>query len=399
MTSQWITCSRRGFLIGGALLALGARTSVASQTPVGDAFDAFVDRLLPLLSMVLPITPDPGNLAPLFYYTDLAGQLASVGIDQPRPGSAPNALPVGFAEAMLGLPLAAHAFQREVGDNWFETFGFEPYAVHRVLTLNAASGVISVFAGGLDTDRIAESLSDVGYEEHERASRAFVWSFAGESDTTLPVFRLGLGTMDHAAIFDDAVVFAQDRTAIEAVTRVSTGDEPSMAEASVWPALLPTFSDDLVGFIPILPASMHVPLSDVGATPVATPTFGGLRHLAFGIRAGAMSEPLSLVGEGTPEATPVSGFEPQPSRIEVRLRYESEEQAARHVELIPELWALGTSAFSGQPLTSLMTVESAAVSKMVPTVASIDFTTASATNAWIQLVQARDLAPFFPAEG
>ena len=399
MTSQWITCSRRGFLIGSALLALGARTSLASQTPVAGAFAPFADRLLPLLSMVPPIRPDSGNLAPPFYYTDLATQLASVGIDQPHPDSALSALPDGFAEAMLGLPLAAHAFQREVGDDWFETFGFEPYAVHRVLTLNAAPGVITVFAGGLDNDRIAEALPAIGYEEHEQASRGSVWSFAGESDATSPAFRLGLGTMDYAVIFDDVVVFAEERMAIEAVTRVSAGDEPSMAVASVWPDLLPTFSDDLVGFIPILPESMQVPSFDMGSTPVATPTLGGLRHLSFGIRAGAINAPLSLVGEGTPEATSISDFEPQPARIEVRLRYETEEQAARHVELIPELWALGTSAFSGQPLTSLMTVESAAVSEMEPTVASIDFTTVSATNAWIQLVQVRDLAPFIPAEG
>lgn len=172
-----------------------------------------------------------------------------------------------------------------------------------------------------------------------------------------------------------------------------------MVEESPWPDLIPTFSGDVVGLIPLFPAAMVAPVPQASATPAGEPSFGGLQHLAFGVRSGSVSAPLSLGGEGTPEATPIGGVESVPAQVEARLRYETPDQAAEQADAIPQRWEEGESVLTAEPFSDVMTVESSSVSATDSNVVAIDFATVGGTNSWIQLIQVRDLSPFLPVEG
>lgn len=392
--------SRRTFALAAAGLAVASwAPQTAAQTPIQMETADLADRLTPLIELAPTYLPSVGNPAPPFYYADLQAQLASVGIDQFDPDSAETEFPDGFREALLGLPLAATAYQVGLVPEWLPTFGFAPFSVHQALTLNASPDAVTMFSGGLDPERVRTALTASGFEQADEEEDAQVYSYPDAADPGSVVFQLGLGTMGHAVLVDDTVVFSQQKSGARRVARVSAGMEPSMAEKEPWTELLPTFSSDIVGLIPLYPEAMMVPGQQPAATPVARASSGGLQYLAFGIRAGSMNAPLSLVGEGTPEATPADGFQAEPATIEARLRYGSSEQAAQQAEAIPEAWKAGRSALTGEAFDEILTLQSSSVSGADDRMVSLDFVTVDSVNSWIQLIQGRDLSPFLPIEG
>lgn len=396
--------SRRTLSLGSAMLAIGTQSGIAAQpatpvTPIADELPSFADRIGTLLAMVpaRELANDP--LIP-FYYADLARQMASVGVELPDPNVPLGSLPDGFVESSLALPLAAHAFPAGRTPEWFETFGFNPFGVDQAITLNLAPDVVSIFTGEFDVDAVRATLKASGYLPVQQETGGSYWTVGDDIDLESSVGRLGIGTMNHAAVYDDALVFAQQESAISDFTQTVAGLAPSMLEQELWAGMIDLFSPDTVGLIPVSPGIVGVedasPVLEA-ATP-ATGTSSGLEYLAFGVRAGSVSEPLSLVGQGTPEATPVSGISSVPAQVDVRIRYGSAALAGQEAEAIPERWRELSSPLSGQPYVELMWLDDSRVHADDDLVVAVDFTS-DVPNRWIQMIQTRDLAPILPVVG
>lgn len=388
-----------GALAGVALAPARAN----SQTPTPLVARNFVNRLAQLLELAPTHSPSAGNPAPPFYYADLEHQLASVDLDQIDLDADTTEFPPGFREAVLSLPLAAVAYQRGLLAGWLPTFGFVPYAVHQTLTLNASPDVVTMFTGGFDPDRVRETLVSSGFEPVDAGNGLAVLAYPQALDANSDVFQLGVGTMGHAAIIGETAVFSQQPVDVERVAAIAQGAAPSMAVQEPWLGFAQLFSADTVGLIPMLPDALVAPAASQIATPMATPAdgtaMGGLEYLAFGVRSGAMNAPLSLVGEGTPEATPFNGVQATSARIEGRIQYATSAQASEQAEAIPGAWQDGVSALTGQPYQDILALESAGVDESDDRVVALDFVTVNAVNSWIQLIQSRDLAPLLPIQG
>lgn len=333
-----------------------------------------------------------------FYYADLAGQLASAGIERPDADRQLTELPAGFAEATMAIPLASRPFVAALDPEWFSTFGFNPLAIGQSLDLFDAPNVVSIFSGGFDPGRVERALEASGYQPVLQESGGSYWTFGDDLALDTPVGRLGAGQMNHAMVSDAFLVFAQREEDVQVVSWAIAGNEPSMLDQEVWAEMVSMFSRDTVGLIPLAP---HVLRNMSGAaSPVASPVpeggFGEVTYLAFGVRAGSRSAPLALVGEGTPEPEPASDAAPLvPARIEARIWYGSEETAAREVEAIPVRWAETSSIFTGEPYSDLMKIEDARVSEQNPHVVEVDFV-ADIPNRWTQLIHSADLTPLVP---
>lgn len=393
--------TRRGFLIGSAALALGARNMVDARqaTPARDGLSAFVDRIGPLLAMA-PMMEMSGETPIPFYYADLERQMVAAGVDLPDPNVAFDSLPVGYVEASLALPLAAQAFQVGLTPEWFETFGFNPFGVSQAITLHGPPDVVTIFAGEFDVDRIETVLDASGFQRLEQEIGGSYWTVGDELDLQSPVGQLGVGTMNHAAVYEDALVFTQREADVQEVTHVVAGNVAPMLEQEIWASMIELFSPDTVGLIPASPTvmlAMGAPEEGDSATPVSDDAIV-VEYLAFGVRAGAVSEPLSLVGEGTPEATPVSHLAGVPAEVEVRIRYGDAAVAEREAEAIPQRWGELASPFSDAPYAELMELHDARVHDEDASVVAVDFVS-DVPNRWIQLIQTRDLAPFMPVVG
>jgi hypothetical protein len=396
------TLTRRALLAGSSAVALtfaGGGWTIASQAPGASGEIDVTQRLGALLaaSPARELTAEP--MIP-YYYADLAGQLAAVGIERPDASRAPGELPEGFFEAAMALPLAARAFETGLDPAWFETFGFNPYAVGQTLYLSSPPNVVTLFAGGFDRATVERALVASGYQTVLQETGGTYYSFGDDISPDTPVGRLGLGAMNQAMVHDDLLVFAQNEGDLQAVTHVVAGYEPSMLEQELWAGMPPLFSSDTVGLIPLAPSVLELgPLpSTPAATPVTGETAGRIQYLAFGVRAGARSPSLSLVGEGTPQATPLGEQAGEQARVEARVRYERAELAAQEAEAIPERWESTPSMFTGQPYSELMELDDARVSEQDATVVEIDFVS-EVPNRWIQLIHTRDLAPFAPPAG
>ncbi|HYH10818.1 MAG TPA: hypothetical protein VD789_00590, partial [Thermomicrobiales bacterium] len=332
-----------------------------------------------------------------FYYADLAGQLASTGIERPDPSAPPAELPPGFAEVTLALPLASRPFMTGLDPEWFSTFGFDPFAIGQSLDLFNRPNVVSIIAGGFDPERVERALEESGYQLVLQETGGPYWTVGDEPAFDTPVGRLGGGQMNHMMVSEELLVFSQLEEDVRAVTQVLAGYAPSMSEQNLWTEMVPEFSPDTVGLVPVSPSILQ-PASSF-ASPVASPVpvydSIGIEHLVFGVRSGSRSAPLALVGEGTPEPKPASGTDSVPARIEVRIWYGSEENAEREAESIPVRWAETSSDITGQPYSELMEIEDTRVSERNPRVAAIDFVT-DVPNRWTQLIHSADLAPLAP---
>lgn len=383
-----ISISRRA-LLGGAMAA--AATPVVqsgAQTPAPvDAID-FHERIDALFGAVpASAIQDQGT----FFYADLAGQLAAAGVERPDSGRTTRDVPEGYAQATAALPLASRAFDSGLDPSWYPTFGFAPAAIGQALMLGG-EGALALFRGGFDPDAVQRALTTSGYVAVRREHGDGL-TFGDEPELDTAVGRLTLGTMNHAIVRDDLLVFAGEESRVEEVLAVLAGDAPSMADANRWTDLAALFSADVVGMIPV-PASALAFWSG-GATPAATAA--ALLDMAFGVRGGSRSEPLALGGEGTPQATPV-GPSPRAARIEARLRYADATIAAHEAEAIPRRWRDGESTVTEEPFTALMELVDARVSPIDPRAVALDFT-ADAPNRWSQLIFTNDLSPFLPATG
>jgi hypothetical protein len=379
--------SRRTLLAGAALALAAPSGASAAQTPAPAEGIDFASRIGALLAAA-PAAERPA----IFFYADLAGQFGAAGIAPPDREGATRDLPEGFYQATVALPLASRAFDSGLQPDWYPTFGFHPAALGQALTLDDVESALSIFRGGFDPDAVRRALAASGYVEVRREQGAY-YSFGDEPALDTAVGRLTLGTMNQAIVRDDVLAFAADESRIEAVLAVLAGDAPSMASEDRWTALVPLFSADIVGMIPVPPAALAFWSGE--ATPAAT--VPGLVDLAFGVRAGSRSVPLALVGEGTPEATPV-GLPPEPARVEARLRYADAALAAREARAIPRRWREDASMVTGEPFAALMELVDARVSPVDPRAVAIDFV-ADAPNRWSQMIFTNDLSPFIPAAG
>lgn len=332
-----------------------------------------------------------------FYYADLAGQLTSLGIERPHPDRAPGEPPEGFFEGTVALPLAARAFQSGFVPEWFETFGFSPLAIGQALEIANAPEIISLFSDGFERDRVEAALEASGYVPVLQEAGGMYWTVGDALDLSSPVGRLGVGAMNHALVDDNVLAFSGQETDIQRVTHARAGLEPSMLEQGPWSGLVSGFSPDVVGLIPLAPGVVQAPAEL--ATPVAENVHvGAIEYLAFGVRSGARSAPLSLVGEGTPEATPAEVTAAVPAQVEVRIRYADPAVAQTEVDEIPERWASMVSTLTGQPYTDLMTLVDVRISPDDAQQAALDFS-ARVPNVWSRMVHTLDLLPFLPAEG
>ena len=380
--------SRRECLLGALAIAAApvAARPAAAQTPVPVAEIDFATRIGVLLAAM---PADAIDRRGTFFYADLAGQLAAAGVERPDSGRTTRDLPEGYAQATVALPLASRAFDSGLDPSWYPTFGFAPAALGQALMLNDSMGALALFRGGFDPDAVRDALAASGYAMTRR-EHGDAFTIGEDPDLESTVGRLTLGTMNHAIVRDDLLVFAGDESRVDDVLAVLAGSAPSMAEADRWTGLAALFSPDLVGMIPV-PASALAFWRD-GATPTATAA--ALVDMALGVRGGSRSEPLALGGEGTPQATPV-GVAPEPARIEARLRYADAEIATREAAAIPRRWRGGESQVTEEPFADLMELVEARVSPTDPRAVALDFV-ADAPNRWSQMIFTNDLSPFVP---
>jgi hypothetical protein len=376
----------RRTLLAGAAVALASPAS--AQTPAAiDEID-FSARIGALLAAM---PADAVSRQGTFFYADLAGQLAAAGVERPAPDRATPDLPESYHQATAALPLASRAFVSGLDPRWYATFGFNPPALGQALMLVDGDSALAIFRGGFDPDGVRRALVASGYVEVRR-ERGDALAFGDDPELESTVGQLSLGTMSHAIVRDDLLVFASEESRIEDVLAVLAGNAPSMATRDRWTGLVALFSADTVGMIPV-PARALAYWS--GATPAAAAAT--LLDIAFGVRAGSLSEPVALGGEGTPQATPV-GAPAVSARIEARLRYADADTAAREAEAIPRRWREGESTLTEEPFTELMELVDARVSPVDPRAVAIDFTS-DATNRWSQMIFTNDLSPFIPAMG
>lgn len=380
MTDAPLQLSRRGLLIASAALAAASRLR-ARRTPVIGEMAPFAERVSDVLA-VAPLPPDDAGVGAsvAFVYADLERQLMSRGVDPPSG----QKLPEGFLAATTVLPLTSNAFMFGLTSEWWETFGFEPFAIGRSLEVGEPPERVLIYAGGIDTDRVRSALLAAGYQEIDQETGGSYLTFGETWSPDTVVGRMGVGGLNQAALGDGLVIFTRQASTIQRVTQVAAGYEPSMLELPGWSDLMMTFADDTVGLIALYPAA----LANLG-------NISAMRQVAFGVREGADDTDLRESEAGSEPAS-VDALPETRAHVQVRIRYVNEVTARQEARAIPERWATMSSAVAQQPMAELMLIEEARVDDNDPTVAALDFRANGAAATWYRLIDENDLAPFVP---
>ena len=383
--SDWMVLSRRGLMIGGAVVAFGACRGVGAQapaaSPVAGVSTPFIDRLNELLAIAPATAADAaGEQSVLLSFADLERQLTAVGVPAPSGGD----MPEGFIQVIEALPLSSTAFRYGLSPEWSSTFGFEPFSVGRVLEVGEPPNMVTIFAG-VDTERVRAALLESGYQEIDQETGGSYLTFGDDFSPSTSVGQLGVGSMNQAALGEDLVVFTREESTIQQVTQVMAGYAASMLEQGSLPDLMATFAADTVGVIALHPSVLSE-FGDVSA----------IQQIALGVRAGADNRDLQA-GASTEDAPSAAALPETRARVQVRIRYSDEAIASAEADAIPERWAETNSLRTDQPLSELMLIEEAGVVEGDPTVAAIDFRVNGPAGRWYQLIYNRDLAPFVPA--
>jgi hypothetical protein len=388
-----------GLIVAGAgqsLFRLQAQEATPA-TPSSADVEVGPDRLASLLRLL------PADLSGdiLFTWADLATQLDAAGLP---PLDSADDLDGAFIQATQSLPLG-DVLRYAALPEYEDTFGFAPVRVDQTLTAGDPGNGLTLLQGRFSERALLRAWERSGYAPVE-TDDGTVWSFAdgAEFDASSPVGRLGVGALNNAAILpDDTVVFAPTVELVATTLTVAAGKAPSLAEREDVATLLDTVPATLVSAIQLRGEALT--FEDDVMTPEARQQIEELRAeqedavgpmppvdaALFGITAG-----LHYPDDSADQPIPATEEVLEPTVV-VRLLTDSAEDAGQAAEVVAYRWAEWPSMATGQPLATLLDLESAEAHEREP-VTILNFVPAAEATAgvWYQMIYRGDLAAFGP---
>lgn len=400
-----------------ALLAASSLPAIpvtAQETPEAD-LDAAGDpaggpeSLRTLLSIVPRRLGDPGEITIPFYYADLAGQFASLGMDQRDTvtgmlGGSGDGRPSILAT--MPLALVSQGYQLAMVEEFVAFVGFQPLLVEQALVSGEPPDQLSLFRGGIDLDALPAAWEDGGYRRTQTDSGTGIWTIGEQAEIDLERYPVRGSSFNNAAVLDSGVVVFGNRldTVAEAVALATDGGESLADQPAIAPGI-DALPDTIVSAIGIAPGyfgfDLGLVVEEERREAIEAELAGGdegemmpaWTSMIAGITAGFMDRIPSSNPGGPPDLVPNRhGITPPADRaIVTRLVTGSAADAAQAAEVVRRRWEDWDSLVTGQPMTGLMEIIE---SRAIDSVAAVDFLPARAPSVWIDLVFQRDLLPF-----
>jgi hypothetical protein len=354
------------------------------------------------------LVPDPypaasTSASPLFYYADLVGQFAAVGLSVPTDPESQDATP--WPQVMNGLALPSDITSNFVAIDWEATFGWSPFQIDQSLWFGEPPEVATLLRGRFDAAAVEAALLNLDYRPVEIPGAVAAFSIE-HKDLGLddPVERiLFLSSLRTLAILPDGTfVWGQRPGPARAVAAVAAG-APALLDrtpvASLLAAveaplassmLLPGLALQGVPFDPLdmldaaqTPDAMDDLATEVAAAEVALRAMPPVGFALLGIDYGGEWENL----EGTPIALPIDA---PPNRFRFYLQFGNRDDAATAAEVIAERLATGGSQRYEQPWSAIFTSWEVSVVPDRPVVRLV-LDPGLARGLWFSLLYSRDL--------
>lgn len=386
---------------------------------------AVIDRreMLRSLLSVVPPRLAADEIVVLFFYADLAGQFASLGIDQEQlyrgtfvEKTSDRGL---FLAVRMVLPLPS-AFDYGQIPKFIDAVGFTPWLIGQTLHVGEPDDHLILLRDGVDLAALPAAWEASGYRRKTLDDGREIWTIGeeGEIDPSRSGGFVG-GDFNNATVLDSGVVVFGNllETVAEAVA-LGKGVGPSLrddADLAVAVDGLPESTVGVIGITPRyvssaadslmsrIPADQRREIED-GLTE--DDELGGMppwRTMVMGITGGYRDD---VVFRGGPDDVPADDYagsqriDPAQRAVVARLVAASEEDAAAIAGLVERRWHAWRSIPKHVRLTDLFEVkESGAIGSL----AAVDFTPVRAAGIWIETVFQGDLLPFAfelcPGEG
>jgi hypothetical protein len=381
-----------GAALGAGVVITGARQVSAQATPAAS----------PAASPVAGSAAGPARMlamlekAPASSFTqtgvswaDLASAQALAGLE-PLPSQPKKIDPAHLQiQQNLALPqMMNYAMMPEFP----KTFGFAPFTLEQSLYLGDPPKMITLLRGPWNPDDLTRAWQASGFRKKTSDAGTF-WSWAEEPELDMKsaVTRIGLGSMNNAAVLDDGtVVFAGYADLITLVMRTAKGEEASLAGDDRIAGIVESAPETLVSAM-VLPGTALQQNAELQIiTSQASPD--QMKKIQAELKqeqeaerqaVGTMPRPsFGLLGV-------TGGTEPH---IVVRLAVKSGKEADRAAKIVAYRLKHLKSARTQQPWTDLLRLVSAS-GQADPSVAEVEFapTEPAYASLWIKMLYARDI--------
>ena len=360
---------------------------------------------------LLRLVPDPypaalGQVTPLAYYADVAGQLAAVGLTPPTDPESEDARL--WNRVLLGMALPGDIADFASALPWQEMFGWTPYEVEQSLWFGEPPGVVNLLRGRFDAAAVATALLTLGFRAVEIAGATAAYSIEHKDLSIADPderFLVTSSLRTLAILPDGTYVWSQRPEGARAVATVAAG-AASLGARSPVQRLLGAVAEPLASIILVPGLALSGPgdpteLLGAAATPDAVDDLATAIAAEEAARQAMPPIGLALFGvtyggefaslAGTPEALPhPASIRQSPTRLRFFLQFGGVDDAERAVPAIEERLETGRSVRTEQPWSEVFRSWSVAV---VPehAVVLVEIDPGAARNAWFGLLFSRDL--------
>lgn len=371
-------------MLASAAGAAAFDTASAQGTPVASPVAGReLDAMLRLAA------PPSGATEELFWYCDMAMQLAAFGIDRQRLDDLSD-FPIVYVFGSLSSPseIWVQMFEYEEG----ALPGFPPYQAERVAVAGPPEAPVEMWSGGFSTAPLPELLESLGYAEQEPVEDRQVWWVEPDARRSKLSWRY-----DAVAVVDDeTVIFAPDVETIAASLQRWSGQAPSLADDAGVREVMATVPENTASFVlasgdalaldRMLGNMTAANVERVESELAATGHMPAIHLVAFGGTAGIVN--MENVADW-PEWT---DHQPPQSLVVTRMLADDPEAAAEAVDVVTARIETLASLQSARPYREIFPIAEG-FEDPVPgdRVAALDF---EALASWATWWRSRDLLPF-----
>lgn len=389
------------------LLLLDATPPAASASGTPAATPGASHRVVASPTALVRLAPDilagDSHVSQILTFSDIAGQLAAVGVAPP----ATNAALRDYLSATAPLVFPHDLANSGLDPAWREAFGFDVLQIDQSLEFGVPPSQATLLRGRFDKRELRAAWQRTGY-------RAIAVDLPGATvvslhedpviDVDSPITRLALSSMNNAAILPDGTLaFAGSLRLLRAVLAVVAGTWPSLADRPAVATLLAAAPPDLVSATLVDGTALQ------GTAPIdafANPTPPDPGTVMTAVAALRQMPPvgMALIGvtaggpprsPGAASSTPMPAAPGQPrSRVWLALLMANQAAAATAAPIVLERLETGRSAATGEPFATYFPAAERQVRTLAQQpvlVVDLGLSDDTPPNLWYNMYARRDL--------
>lgn len=371
-----------------------ATPTVAEAT--GSALDGPLGTLLAMVPLSLVESQTQGSF---WTYSDIARQFESLGMTHSIDG--PDTENEPFVDATYALAAMGNLFTFAMDEELAAAIGFRVLGLDQMLYIGNPPNQVQLFRAPFDAEQLVAAWQESGYEERVSDTGVSIWTIGPDREISPdhPIQRKALSEMNNLALVGDVIVASPALEHVEQVLTHIASDGASLLDEPLTGPAIATLPETIVSAMAIPASALGISPFEIEAVDAQTDEIEAIRAefgqmppiqgLIAAVNEGAIIADSDWSPDGTPVATPRSDI----GAAFWRMNAATPEDAEQIRAIVEARWNRLRSLATGLPYTDYMGITA---TRVVDSVAEIDFQMLTNPTFWLRLIYQRDVLPLAP---